>query len=357
MRRVDGAVMLGTANGPRAIGGVRVVLHRVGADRAGPLDSALTNASGGYAFRYRPAGNADAIYFVSASYRGIAYFTAPLRGVNVRGDDAAITVFDTSSGPVPIHIIGRHFVLGVPDGRGRREVVEVYELGNDSSVTVVSGGADRPVWTGHLPDGAEAPRVNPSGEIPSSAVTFFRGRVELRAPLSPGAHQLSFAYDLRRDGLPLAVPIEAPAGVIELLLEEPRATVSGVPLSEVAAVTTAGRTFRRFLAQSVPAASVVRIDVPFAVGELRWRYVAAVAATCGVAMLTALLVAVRRRRSAMTLAPARASDQLVREIAALDARFERNPSPSPDERHAYATERSALKSRIAAALAEEGPRA
>jgi len=347
--------MLGTANGPRPIRSVRVVLHRVGADRAGPLDSVFTDARGGYAFRYRPSGNADAIYFVSASYRGIAYFTAPLRGVNVRGDDAAITVFDTSSGPVPIHVIGRHFVLGVPDGSGRREIVEVYELGNDSSVTLVSGGRDRPVWIGHLPGGAENPRINPSGEIPASAVTFSRERVELRAPLSPGAHQLSFAYDLRRDGLPLAVPIEAPAGVIEVLVEEPRATVSGARLSEVAPVTTAGRTFRRFLAQSVPADSVVRVDVPFAVGEVRGRYVASVAATCGVAMLTALLVAARRRKHATS--PVRASDQLIREIAILDARFERHPSPSPDERRAYETERSALKSRIAAALAEEGPRA
>ena len=41
-RRVDGLVMRAEAKGPRPIANVRVVLHRVGADRAGPLDSALT---------------------------------------------------------------------------------------------------------------------------------------------------------------------------------------------------------------------------------------------------------------------------------------------------------------------------
>lgn len=64
--------------GPKPIDGVRVVLHRVGPDQAGPLDSALTGPRGEYHFRYHTSGSPDAVYFVSASYDGIAYFSTPL---------------------------------------------------------------------------------------------------------------------------------------------------------------------------------------------------------------------------------------------------------------------------------------
>src|SRR5262249_48112513 len=93
-RTVDGVVMRGEAKGPKPITGVRVVLHRVGPDKAGPLDSMLTDAGGKYHFRYVPSGSDEAIYFVSASYDGIAYFSVPLRDQATRGDDAQITVFD-----------------------------------------------------------------------------------------------------------------------------------------------------------------------------------------------------------------------------------------------------------------------
>jgi hypothetical protein len=77
-----------------------VILHRVGHDRAGPLDSVRTTAAGAFSFQYRVTGDSDAVYFVSTSYGGVAYYTPPLRGPVVRGDDAALVVFDTTSGPV-----------------------------------------------------------------------------------------------------------------------------------------------------------------------------------------------------------------------------------------------------------------
>jgi hypothetical protein len=351
-RRVDGLVMHGVAKGPRPLPGVRVVLHRVGSDRAGPLDSTLTDAKGRYHFRYVPSGSPDAIYFVSASFDGIAYFSVPLREPETRGDDAQITVFDTTSGPVPIHVLGHHIIVGAPDPQGRREAVEVFELGNDSSVTRVSGGTERPVWEVGLPKGAAGAKVNPTGEVAPTAVSFTGGRVRLYAPVSPGARQLSYAYQLPRDALPLSIPIEQPTSVLEVLLEEPRATVSG-GVAEVAPTTTAGRSFRRFLGQSVPEKAVVRIDVPFAITDARTRYFVAVAAVCGLAMLAAIIVAARRRRAPVPATPARAADELLQAIAVLDARFEQGSAATPDERADYDAERARLKSRLAAALAEE----
>lgn len=347
--------MHGEAKGPRPIAGVRVVLHRVGTDRAGPLDSALTDARGRYAFRFVTSGSPDAIYFVSASYDGIAYFSVPLRETLTRGDDALITVFDTTSGPVPIHVVGHHVVLGTPDAQGRREAVEVFELGNDSSVTRVSGGPDRPVWTGVLPDGVTNARLNPTGEIAPNAVSFDGGRVRLYAPISPGARQLSYAYQVPKGALPLSIPIGQPTSVLEVLLEEPKATVSGAPIAEVAATSTGGRTFRRFLGQNVPQQAVLRIDVPFTLGDARAQFVIAISIVCGLAMLGAIVVAARRRGGVAVAggAPQSAAGTLLQQITALDTRFEQAPAPSDEAYAAYAAERAALKARLAAALADE----
>ena len=356
-RRVDGVVMHGEAKGPRPIAGVRVVLHRVGSDRAGPLDSAVTDARGRYRFRFSTSGSPDAIYFVSASYDGIAYFSVPLREPVTVGDDAQITVFDTTSGPVPIHVVGHHVIIGSPDGQGRREAVEVFELQNDSSVTRVSGGRLEPVWTTTLPQGATNARINPTGDISPNAVTFADGRVRLFAPISPGARQLSYAYQLPRDALPLSIALDEATGVLEVLTEEPRATVTGANLSEVAPTSTGGRTFRRFLAQNVPARSTIRIDVPFALGDSRMRWFAAVGIVCGLAMLGSIVVATRRPRVVPVAAPAsryrRETEELLRAIATLDAAFERNADPTADERARYDAERGQLKARLAAALADE----
>ncbi len=56
---------------------VWVTLHRVGPDSAGPLDSIKSDARGRYSFKYTRTGSNDAVYFVSASFDGIAYFTSP----------------------------------------------------------------------------------------------------------------------------------------------------------------------------------------------------------------------------------------------------------------------------------------
>ena len=356
-RRVDGVVMHGEAKGPRPISGVRVVLHRVGSDRAGPLDSAVTDARGRYRFRFSTSGSPDAIYFVSASYDGIAYFSVPLRERETLGDDAQITVFDTTSGPVPIHVVGHHVIIGSPDGQGRREAVEVFELQNDSSVTRVSSGRVQPVWTTVLPRGATNARINPTGDISPNAVSFTDGRVRLFAPISPGARQLSYAYQLARDALPLAIALDEPTGVLEVLTEEPRATVTGGGLAEVAPTSTAGRTFRRFLAQNVPAQSTIRIDVPFSLADSRVRWFAAVGVACGLAMLGSIVVAMRRRRVVAVAAPLsahrRETEELLQAIASLDAAFERHADPTAVDRARYDAERAQLKARLAAALAAE----
>lgn len=356
VRVVEGNVVRPVDPLMRPVPGIWVTLHRVAADSAGPLDSVRSDAEGRYAFRYRPWGDEGALYFVSASYGGIAYFAPPLRTARVTGEDAEIVVFDTTSRHVPIAVRGRHIVVSAPGAGGTRSVVEVFELSNDSSVTRVATDT-QPTWLTHVPVTASDFIVG-QGDIAPDAVTMRGGRVALFAPLAPGLKQLSFQYRLPADAFPLAVPTATPIDVLEVLIEEPTGEASGAGLGEQAPVSVEGRTFRRFLAQDAPASAVIRIAMPsISVAVRRSRWLKAVALAVGSAMLVALPVALRRRGRARaghanrTLETVETADALADRIADLDAAFERVESPDDSARAVYALQRAELKSRLERALA------
>jgi hypothetical protein len=361
LRRVEGRVVRGTRGGPQPVANVWVVLHRVGSDTAGALDSARTTAKGAFGFRYRPFGDSAAVYFVSATYGGIAYFT-PLPRPDVRGEDGTITVFDTTSTPIRIAIGGRHVIVAAPSPNGRRPIGEVYDLQNDTTVTLVARGS-APLWTTRLPARAEGFQLNANANIAPAAVTRRGDTVGLFAPLSPGVRQLAFTYDLPGDAFPVTLRVDRPTGVLELLVQEQNAVVEGPGLEEEAPVTTEGRTFRRFLAKEVPADASFRVGVP-AVGAAQLdRLILVVGVVIAGAMLATLVVALRRRAPSPRPAPAAVtaralpSQRLLREIAALDAAFERAPSPDSSARAEYVSRRAALKAQLAEALAAERQRA
>jgi len=296
-QRVTGQVVRPGATRMEPVPSVWVVLHRVGKDRAAPLDSVRSDARGAYLFRYRRTGEPDAIYFAAASYGGIAYFTPPLHHALVKGDEAEIAVFDTTSRAVPISIRGHHVVVSAVDANAMRSVTEVYELANDSSVTRVAssetaGGA---VWSAILPRGARGFRVT-EGDVPASALQFANGRASVFAPIAPGLKQVAFTYDLPAASFPLNVPIDRPTQIFEVLVEEPKGTVTGSSLKEVEPVSLERRTFRRFLASDVPANTLSVIDLPAAVRtSVDRRYLAGLTILIGAAMVFALARALARR--------------------------------------------------------------
>jgi hypothetical protein len=275
-----------------------VVLHRVGPDRAGPIDSVQSDARGRFSFNYERTGSADAVYFVSAMYDGIAYFTPPLPEGRVSGDDGEITVFDTTSGHVPITLQGHHVVVSAVDANARRTVVEVYDLSNDSSVTRVAAG-DKPenaTFQVHLNPGATDFRVS-QGDISAGAVTLANGVVSVFAPLAPGVKQLSFTYSLPAKSFPLKLPLEKETGVYEILIEEKAGNVTGPQIKEVDPVTVDERDFRRFLATEMPENSLAVIDLPAPppTRAIDPRFLVAITLVLGGSMVVALAQALRRR--------------------------------------------------------------
>ena len=338
--------------GETPVPNVVVTMHRVGADSAGPMDSVRTDARGAYRIAYRRWGNTDAIYFVSTVYRGIAYFSPPLRAARTSGDDAEIVVFDTTSAPVRYTVQGHHYVIGAPRPTGQRDIVEVYEISNDTVVTAVGRDSLAAVWSAPLPRGISG-FTAAAGDVAASSLVARNGRVELIAPFSPGVKQFSFTYVLEPKSFPLDLTLDRPNALLEVLLEEAGAQVHSPLLHSEGQATTQGRTFKRFLARSVPAGERIRIEVPSNAAAARSTVVVALSVGLALAMVGALWVAYRRgMRVRPAAVVAESVDSLAAAIAALDARHEASDPTLPADR--YAAERAVLKARLSAALAR-GP--
>jgi hypothetical protein len=231
-------------------------------------------------------------------YDGIAYFTPPLPEGKVSGENGEITVFDTTSGHVPITLQGHHVVVSAVDANSLRTVVEVYDLSNDSSVTRVAAG-DKPeqaTFQARLTPGATDFRVT-EGDVSAGAVTQANGVVSVFAPIAPGVKQLSFTYTLPAKAFPLKLPLEKETGVYEILVEEKAGNVTGPHIKEVDPVTVDERDFRRFLATEMPEKSVAVIDLPAppSTRAIDSRFLVAITLVLGGSMVVALAQALRRR--------------------------------------------------------------
>lgn len=358
-RLVEGKVLRPAETGaPRPVGGQWVVLHRVGSDAAGPVDSVRSAANGDFRFRYRASGSPDALYFVSAMYGGIAYFSPPLRAAAVRGGDADITVYDTTRDTSALRVQGRHIVVSQLRGP-RREIAEVFEIENTGASTIVASDS-APVWSTALPDEADSAAIAP-GDVSASAVRFTKGRAEIFAPLSPGVRQFVITYTLANDAFPVSFPVQRPTPLLEVLLEDPLGSAGGVPLREMDAVTIEGKSFRRLLAQDVGANAVVRIAMPAPPGSNR-KLIGGVIVFVAALMLLGLGAWMTRRRSARRVvgtadAPSAGDTRvegIVARIASLDVAHERGPRDAESEAD-YLRRRAALKAELQHALAEREP--
>lgn len=349
-RVAEGRVSSAAANGrPVPVARQWVVLHRVGSDHSAPLDSVRTDASGRYRFRYRLSGDPEAIYFVSSRYAGIAYFSPPLRLPVMRGGDADVQVYETTTDTSALRLQGRHLVASAARG-ARREIVEIFEIENSGFRTVVARDSTSPAWSTVLPQRAESASVGP-GDLTLASVAFRQGRAEVFSPIAPGVRQIVITYQLDARAFPLTLPVGRPVSVLEVLLEEPRAGVEGARLAEVAPAAVEGRMFRRFLAQDVPMSAVMRVTAPPPIEQNRSAIKVLVVVAALAMMLAFGAWMVRRRRSGPALAfGISPTDVLIAELATLDARAANAPA-TPEALRSYEQQRAQLKDRIARALA------
>lgn len=322
-----------------------------------------TGTDGEYSFRYLPSGGPEAVYFVSATYGGIAYFTNPLRSTETRGAEAEIAVFDTTSRAFPLTVRGRHLIIGSLDTTGHRTVVEVFELSNDSTKTLIAReeeGAD-PTWVLPIPVVAKEVKAG-QGDLPADAFVQSTGQIALYAALAPGLKQISLSYLIAEREFPLTLGITENAVVLEVLLEEAEARVDGARLVSVEPVDLEGRRFQRFLAQDVLAGDSITISAPGSGLGGRGLYVTVLLGAIGLLMLLALLrsgTAKQRPIGATvirrpTVPDVPTPERLAREIADLDRAFAAQENPGDAVRTAYERRRTELAEALRQELAGSG---
>ena len=353
-RSLAGTVMRpGPGNRQLPVPGAWVVLHRVGVDAANPIDSMRTRGDGTYAFEYRATGDTNAVYFVSASRGGIAYFTPPTREARVRGGMADLQVFDTTSGPVPITVRGRHVIVTAPDtAQPVRTVIEVYELSNDSSLTRVPGAGQVATFEAPLPAGVTEV-IGGQGDISPDAVRADEGRVRVWAPISPGLKQFSFSYVLPLSQTELSIVLEQDVPVMEVLVEDPRGSALGAGLTEVDPVQVDGRPFKRFLAQDLKAPATATISAPGTQDSGSRTRLLLIVTAVGAAMLLGFGMAIMRRGpDAFARRREPTPEALAAEIAALDAAYDQLAAPTEEQKAEHYLKRAQLKGRLSAVLAK-----
>lgn len=354
-RRVQGRVVNGTRD-DRAVGGTRVVLHRVASSGAGPVDSVLTSPSGAYSFTYTRI--PGALYLLSVQYAGIAYFSTPLTAEDPPPTEPVdVVVYDTSSAPSRVRVRGRHVIVSHPDAAGLRAVVEVFDLANDSSVTSISSSGGVPTFHTRLPATALKPRLG-EGTFAPDAVTFSSGEARLFAPMPPGLKQLVVSYELPSTAFPLSMSVEQRSDVLEVLVEELAGRVEGARLQAQSSVTVSGRRFMRSLSQSVDSAAVFTIALP-AVTVTRTAPNAWLLAPLFLLVVLGIWWFARRGQSprsvtpavAPPVAPADPRESLAARIATLDALLDVGSSLDPKTRAMYAEERAQAMEQLRAVLA------
>lgn len=323
----------------------RVVLHRVGREEQGPVDSMLTDAHGRFTFRF--LADTTAIYLFSARHDGITYFASPVHTNPERPDTAIALVVNDTSSAGSVSVVSRNIVVSAPDENGARAVVEVIVLHNGAITALVARDTTDPVWGARIPHAATGMTAG-EGDFSPAAVQRIGDSAAVFAPIPPGDKQVVLQYALPGDIGRVEYRFDVPAALVNLMLEEKGARVAGGLREQADSQTIQGRGFGRWEG-AVPAGAVITIRLPTTHRLGRWALMALVAM-----MALALLAGTRRVFRAAPLAQARDAESpaaLVDAIARLDAAHAAQP-PDASGEAAYAAERERLKARLVAALAQ-----
>ncbi len=292
-----------------------VVLHRVSALESRGIDSVSVDRGGTFEIRMPAAANSEGtdVFFASVRYENVLYFGEVFVGSQAPEADAYVIQAYPSS------VVG---LAGVPVLRVRNLFLEratpepgwmatdLFELQNGTGFTLVAGegGAS---WSQTLPLGAVDFRAGQS-DLPPDAASFRGGRVHASAPIPPGESVYLIRYRVPEDSI--VIPVESPAGSMELLIREPIGDLSVTGLAPVEAVELAENTYRRFAGRDL-APTVVTVAVGTSISPTEaiplLAAILALVLTAAGALLTA-----RTQRDVAPVPGAR--QQLLIEVARLD---------------------------------------
>lgn len=287
--RVQGRVVRIVAGDTLSVAGVRVVVHRVTADKQGPIDTTFSNRAG--RFSAMVTADSTAVLLASSRWDGVEYFAQPMSPV-AGTVDFLLVVADTSS-IVPVSLVARHVIIGAPASDGSRDVVDLIVLGNANEQTRVAVDSTAATFRMVMP--LNITRLNiGDADFSADAFTSLADTVALHAPIPPGERQFILTYQLAPGALALRLPLAPVPDTLSLLTEEPDLSVQGGPI-RVGAAQVSGRVFERYAAGRAALASNIVVTLPGKGSVPSWLLPALVAVVVlGLAFGTSRMILPRR---------------------------------------------------------------
>lgn len=344
--RAGGHVVRITPTDTVPVPGAKVMLHRIGRDAQGPLDSVTADGTGAFHFRFRP--DTAAVFLVSAGWSGIEYFSSPLHTEPTLPDTAVVLVVSDTSSTVPIHTVSRHIVVSKPTADGLRAALEIVVISNPGPATRIAPDTIHATWAAPLPKNVAGFTAG-SGDFSSEALTTRNDSVLVFAPIAPGEKQLLYTYALPPGSGPVTLKLDDSVGTMNILLEEKELKVRGGGLVPLDSQAIEGRSFMKWEGGVKPGSS---ITINFPGNQTAW-VIPALVGGIALALIIVGALAVRRRPAAVVVA----GPSLVDRLARLDARYAGKESSTPAaEWRSYQEERARLKAALQAELARGGPK-
>lgn len=328
----------------RPVPDVMVTLHRVSPQSAGQLDSTRTVEGGRFDFVLPTIPGSDPeggdVYFASVRHDGVLYFGQAINQTAQLDSLYRIEVFDTTSAPPggrDFPIVARNLLVEeVEDGW---TVVDLFRVQNEGERTVVAreGGI---VWSHPLP--ASATDFQPGeSDLAPDAVVFADGEIRVSSPTPPGERTYLMRYHVPE--LPITIPVSEETRRIEMLVREPAPplTVSGLEQLEPVSIEPES-SYRRFAAAE-PTGQEIEISEgdEGGMGEVAWF-----AVVLGLILAGAAVYTVQRSPRAARASGGPSRNELLLEIAELDAAFQGREDLSSEARERYQAERKRLKQRL-----------
>lgn len=342
---VSGRVIRLSGGDTVALVAARVVLHRIGREVQGPLDSTRTGARGD--FRFRWSADTGSVYLLSSPYAGIEYFSTPVHLNGTLPDTGVLLVVSDTSSSAILATVSRHLVISKPAPDGTRATLEIVMLANQGATTRVAPDSTTPVWVARLPAGAISFQPG-NGDVAAEAMESRNDSVMLFAPVAPGEKQLIYTYKLPASPGTVRFPAVDSIDTVNLLLEELGLQARGGALVRGDSQAIEGRSFRQWTGP-VPAGGAIEVDFP---GNPSRGVLPALVGGMAVILGVVLVRALRRVPAPTRAAPGTTS--ALDDIAALDARYGGRESEVPAAEWAeYLAQRNRLKQILSTELARQ----
>jgi hypothetical protein len=345
---VEGTIARPNGRDTVPVPGAVVVLHRIGRDAQGPLDTVRSDAAGRFRFRFLP--DSTATFLLSASHQGIEYFSRPVGGSTAADSGLVVLVSDTSSRQ-PVTVAQRTVLISTADASGFRLVLDWFVLRNRGPMTRIARDTLDASWGTRLPDAAQNVALADSrqSQFAAEALGFRSDSALVFAPISPGDKELLLQYRIPGSLRRLVIPAAVDDSVF-VLLEERSARVVAPAFSVTDSQTIEGRRFDRLAGRLGGADAIeVRLSAPWVSGGGALALLVGIVAA-GFGLLTWRALARRPRP-----APAGTPESLAAAIARLDQEYEgREAGVGAEEWARYLGERARLRGALQRAMGEGG---